>query len=130
MPSVSVENEAGRRTDIVIGDRFGTSAWPVLVDRLEAAIRQRGYHTARNRPYAGGFITEHYGSPTGHVHALQIEISRGLYMDEVSLQPHEGFEPLMLALSRMMAECFAQWAQLGLGQDLGPDAQGLPQAAE
>ncbi|MGL5362241.1 MAG: N-formylglutamate amidohydrolase, partial [Bosea sp. (in: a-proteobacteria)] len=67
---------------------------------------------------------EHYGSPTGHVHAVQIEICRGLYMNEQSLKPHEGFEPLMHALSRMLAECFAQWV------NIGPDAGLLPLAAE
>ena len=36
----------------------------------------------RNKPYAGGFITEHYGNPAAGLHAIQLEINRGLYMDE------------------------------------------------
>ena len=39
----------------------------------------------RNRPYAGGFSTEHYGCPAEGRHALQIEINRALYMHERSL---------------------------------------------
>jgi N-formylglutamate amidohydrolase len=42
----------------------------------------RGYAVARNSPYAGGFTTGHYGKPRAGGHALQIEISRALYMDE------------------------------------------------
>ena len=41
-----------------------------------------GYAVRRNDPYAGGYITRHYGRPREGVHALQIEIARGLYMDE------------------------------------------------
>ena len=41
-----------------------------------------GYTVSRNKPYAGGFITEHYGNPAAGLHAIQLEINRGLYMDE------------------------------------------------
>jgi N-formylglutamate deformylase len=41
-----------------------------------------GYSVGRNKPYAGGFITEHYGSPASGMHAIQIELNRALYMDE------------------------------------------------
>jgi N-formylglutamate amidohydrolase len=64
----------------------------------------------RNRPYAGGFITEHYGAPGTGVHTLQIEINRALYMDEATLLPHAGFAELEQAISGAMAECFARWS--------------------
>ena len=41
-----------------------------------------GYTVRRNDPYAGGYITRHYGRPREGVHALQIEVARRLYMDE------------------------------------------------
>jgi hypothetical protein len=37
---------------------------------------------ARNDPYPGGYVTRHYGRPSEDVHVLQVEINRGLYMDE------------------------------------------------
>ena len=46
----------------------------------------------RNKPYAGGFITEHYGNPAADCHALQIEVSRALYMDERRFERSERFE--------------------------------------
>jgi len=68
--------------DIVLGDRFGASAAPVVVDVLEGNLRAAGYKVRRNKPFAGGFITEHYGAPNDGVHAVQIEIARALYLDE------------------------------------------------
>ena len=45
-------------------------------------MRGFGYVVSRNKPYAGGFITEHYGNPAAGLHAIQLEINRALYMDE------------------------------------------------
>jgi N-formylglutamate deformylase len=57
----------------------------------EQFFTQRGYLTRRNDPYAGGYVTRHYGQPRANVHALQIEIARGLYMDELTLEKRPGF---------------------------------------
>lgn len=70
------------RPDIVLGDRFGSSCSADLIDLATAVLARLGYRVARNRPYAGGFITEHYGQPGDGRHALQIEINRSLYMNE------------------------------------------------
>ena len=94
MPSISVARDPNPRADFVLGDRHGTSCNPLLIDLFEAEARKRGYVVVRNKPYAGGYITEHYGQPQNEIHALQIEINRALYMDEVTLEPNEGFEPL------------------------------------
>ena len=76
----------------MLGDRYGTSCAPALTDLVEVALRERGYTVVRNKPYAGGFITEHYGEPALGLHALQIEINRALYMDERSLARRPDFE--------------------------------------
>ena len=72
----------GAAPDFVIGDRYGASAALWIVEALEGALRRLGYSVRRNKPYAGGFITEHYGAPASRRHAVQIEINRALYMDE------------------------------------------------
>lgn len=71
--------------DIVLGDRYGASAAPAVVDLLETSLRAAGYRVRRNKPFAGGFITEHFGDPSKGVHAVQIEIARALYLDERKL---------------------------------------------
>jgi N-formylglutamate amidohydrolase len=79
MPSNIAESAA---PDFVIGDRYGASAAIWVVEALEQALRRLGYSVRRNKPYAGGFITEHYGVPASRRYAVQIEINRALYMDE------------------------------------------------
>jgi N-formylglutamate deformylase len=53
-----------------------------VTETVEQTLRGFGYVISRNKPYAGGFITEHYGNPASGLHAVQIEINRALYMDE------------------------------------------------
>jgi N-formylglutamate amidohydrolase len=73
--------------DVVLGDNHGSACSTALTEFVEQHLRGRGFRVARNQPYAGGFTTQHYGRPSDRVHALQIEISRGLYMDERTLEP-------------------------------------------
>jgi N-formylglutamate amidohydrolase len=94
MPSTSLNREDGVKADFVLGDRYGTSCATALTDIVESILRSRGYTVARNKPYAGGFITEHYGEPALGHHVLQIEINRALYMDERRLTIAPGFEAL------------------------------------
>ena len=61
--------------------------------RREDAARL-GYAVSRNKPYAGGFITEHYGNPAAGLHAIQLEINRALYMDERRYDAGRGFDDL------------------------------------
>ncbi len=92
MPSTLAEGPL----DIVIGDRFGASAAGWVVEALESALLARGYRLRRNKPYAGGYITERYGAPANARHAVQIEINRALYMDERRM--------LKLERARVLAE--------------------------
>jgi N-formylglutamate amidohydrolase len=110
MPSTGLDRDGTAKADIILGDRFGTSAASFVVDAAEAAFARAGLTVTRNRPYAGGFITEHYGAPGSGVHALQIEVSRGLYMNEATLEPSSGFSALQQVISAAMAECFARWS--------------------
>ena len=43
-----------------------------------------GYSIGRNKPYAGGFITEHYGNPASGLHTVQLELNRAVYMRDVA----------------------------------------------
>ncbi len=102
MPSASLAQESLPKADIVIGDRFGTSCAPAVTAQLEAAFRAEGLLVLRNKPYAGGFITEHYGTPASGLQAVQIEINRSLYVDENSLQPSSEFKHLANAIGRVV----------------------------
>jgi N-formylglutamate amidohydrolase len=75
----------------------------MLTDLVDGALRARGYTVVRNKPYAGGFITEHYGEPALSRHALQIEINRSLYMDERTLARTGGFATVTEDLAAVFA---------------------------
>jgi N-formylglutamate deformylase len=96
---------AGRRAapDIVLGDAHGTACDPRVVRMAEQFFTQRGYLTRRNDPYAGGYVTRHYGKPRANVSALQIEIARGLYMNEATLEKQPGFCRIAADASEFMA---------------------------
>ncbi|HWF01320.1 MAG TPA: N-formylglutamate amidohydrolase [Caulobacteraceae bacterium] len=102
MPAAAAAQAVGG-CDLVLGDRFGAAASPAVSRRVEQALRALGYSVARNAPYAGGYTTEHYGRPARGVHALQIELSRGLYMDEATLSPTPGFTRLKAELEGLFA---------------------------
>ncbi len=101
MPSVVAGTHGAERikADIVLGDRYGTSCDPALTAAAEAELRRLGYSVQRNKPYAGGFITEHYGNPASQAHALQIEINRGVYMDEAKFEKSARFDALLRDLT-------------------------------
>jgi N-formylglutamate amidohydrolase len=103
MPS-TVRGMHGRlRPDIVLGDRYGTSCSSALTDFVAGLLAGFGYSVSRNKPYAGGFITEHYGQPARGLHAMQVEFNRHLYMDERTLEKTAGFARLGTDLTRLMA---------------------------
>jgi N-formylglutamate amidohydrolase len=91
MPSAAGPKDDRPRADVVIGDRYGTSCLGIISDTIEEALRDLGYVVSRNKPYAGGFITEHYGNPAAGLHTIQLEINRALYMDERRLERTQSF---------------------------------------
>ena len=94
MPSSAGGRDERPRADFVLGDRYGTSCSSAITDMVERTLRAQGHIVLRNKPYAGGFITEHYGDPATGLHALQIEVNRALYMDETRYEKSAGFEAI------------------------------------
>lgn len=90
-------------SDFILGDLHGTSCHRLITGAVERLIEGEGYSVRRNLPYAGGFITRHYGMPSRNEHALQIEIARDLYMDEAALRKDAGFAPLQAAMAQVLA---------------------------
>jgi N-formylglutamate deformylase len=99
MPSSTGGRDERPRADLVIGDRYGTSCVAVIAEVVEQTLRDFGYAVSRNKPYAGGFITEHYGNPATGLHAIQLEINRALYMDERRYERSDSFDRLAGELS-------------------------------
>ncbi|MBA1140786.1 MULTISPECIES: N-formylglutamate amidohydrolase [Mesorhizobium] len=107
MPASIRVGDSGLRPDFIVGDRFGISATAALTETAIGLLIGMGYTVAHNKPYAGGFITEHYGRPARHLHALQIEVNRGLYMNERTFQKSAGFDALADDMARFSADLMA-----------------------
>ncbi|MBI3676642.1 MAG: N-formylglutamate amidohydrolase [Proteobacteria bacterium] len=90
---------AAAAPDIVIGDRYGVSAGHALMRRAERAFEARAFTVVRNVPYAGGYTTLLHGRPARGAHALQIEINRGLYLDEDRILPSMRFHDVKLRIA-------------------------------
>ena len=111
MPTEEPAPGARHDPDFVLGDAHGTSCDPVLSGVAHRFLEQAGYRVWRNDPYAGGYVTRHYGRPRQGVHALQIEVSRSLYLDQVrylKLPRFDGLRELMSGLLRALAGAVAQ----------------------
>mgnify|MGYP003637992209 FL=1 len=101
---VNIRTGGGARPDVVLGDRFGAAASGAIVEHIEAAFGAAGLTVARNMPFAGAYIVQHYGRPSRKQHAVQIEIDRALYMNEATLEVNDNFAPLRALLSGVMSE--------------------------
>lgn len=112
MPSSSAR-DASMRADVVIGDRYGTSCSEVVTEALEQELSAAGYRVLRNKPYAGGYITEHYGNPAAGLHAVQIEVNRALYMEEALYQRSTDFDRVRGEMTAAMQRVLAR-VSLGL----------------
>ena len=105
MPHEAIEGTvvSGAPAQIVLGDRFGSSANAVLVDILEETLTDLGFRVARNAPFAGAYITQAYGHPERGWHAIQIEIDRSLYLDEGSIRPNTQFDVLQNTITEAVS---------------------------
>lgn len=101
MPSYHGDRSNIQKADFVLGDRFGTSCPREMVRMIERFLTNMGYRVALNKPYAGGFITEHYGTPNEGMHAIQIEVNRALYMDEETLTLRRDFRNVRADITRL-----------------------------
>ncbi|GHC64106.1 hypothetical protein GCM10010136_05850 [Limoniibacter endophyticus] len=104
MPTTIKSGDNAPKPDFIIGDRFGASCSAALREHAIALLSSLGYVVAYNRPYAGGFITEHYGRPSKAYHALQIEMSRGLYLNETTFEKTADFTRLERDLAWFVRE--------------------------
>ncbi len=101
------------RADVVPGTRGRTTAAGAVIDAVEAVAAGLGFSVKHDDPYKGGFSTGHYGRPADHVHAVQVELARRLYMDESELT----LDPAGFEATQDLADALVQ----ALGQ-IRPDA--------
>lgn len=103
--------QATNPPDFILGDAHGTTCAQRVTRTAEDVLVGMGYRVRRNDPYAGGYVTRHYGRPREGVHALQVEVARSLYMDEKRIERRPGIAALTRDISRLVARLAAtDWA--------------------
>jgi N-formylglutamate amidohydrolase len=116
MPSVATRHigtvTPSKRVDFVLGNRHNKACHIALTDWVKTYLENCGYAVTLNTPYAGGYITEHYGKPGRGCHALQIEINRAIYMDETSYQKTADYRALQNNMENMLAALIGDLPQL------------------
>lgn len=117
MPASANFGKSSIKPDFIIGNCFGKSASSALSQYAIDILRNLGYKVSENTPYAGGFITQHYGRPQRNLHAIQIEINRGLYVNEKTVRPKPEFDTLKDDLEK-----FVKAISLFDAHDLSNDA--------
>lgn len=72
----------GALPDLNFGTADGRSCSPAVTEVLGGLAAMSPYSWVTNGRFKGGYITRHYGDPANHVHAVQLEMSQRVYMDE------------------------------------------------
>lgn len=101
MPSLAGRH--GPKPDVILGDGHGTSCDAEWTDFFQTQLAALGFSVRRNDPYAGGYITRHYGRPREQVQVIQLEISRGLYMNEKNFTQSPQFAATAERLTAFLA---------------------------
>lgn len=66
--------------DFILGDNDETTARPRFISAALRALGSKEYEVAHNTPFKGGYLTRSKGDPKNGLNALQLEMSKDLYM--------------------------------------------------
>jgi N-formylglutamate deformylase len=105
----------GRLTDLNFGTADGSSCEPAAIDAVLAPVQaQQRYTWVLNGRFKGGYITRAFGKPAAGVHAVQLEMTQVIYMDE---GPPFALRPdLCCELTPLLRRCVGavdEWARSG-----------------
>ena len=113
MPPLKRTHAQDRPAEFVIGDRFGASCDPGLVDLAIRYLGNQGRRVAHNRPYSGGYVLDRYGQTARGIHALQIEVCRSTYLDARLDQPSARLGAIAKLLTGLVDTLGAEVTSMG-----------------
>ncbi len=101
--AMNIDNGA-LRPDVVVSDRFGSTADPTITQWVAEWFRGRGLRVQVNEPYKGGDLVRSFGAPDAGRHSIQVEFNRALYMDEAAFAKHGRFDALRAHCAAVVAD--------------------------
>ena len=116
MPPLRPAEGEARAPVIVLGDRFGAACHHGLMGRALLHLESRACLAAQNRPYSGGYVLDRHGDPRAGIHAMQVEVCRGTYLDRRLAEPGAGLAGMAALLTSLVRELGAETALLGGGE--------------
>lgn len=123
MPPLGRRGDGEAVADFVIGDRFGASCDGALCAAAFDHFAQSGRPAAHNRPYAGGYVLDRHSAPLKGLHAMQLEVCRGAYLDARLQEPGAGFRATAEVICGLVRRLAEEVAALGRGAGLALAAE-------
>jgi N-formylglutamate amidohydrolase len=123
MPPLGRRGTGATVPDFVIGDRFGAACDGALCAAAFDHIAQAGRAVAHNRPYAGGYVLDRHAAPLKGLHALQVEVCRGAYLDARLREPGDGVAAVVEVISGLVRRLAEEVVALGRGAALAQAAE-------
>lgn len=108
-----------KSADFVLGDRDGTTCDIAFTHAMRDFIKGMGYKVSVNDPYKGVELVRRYSNPATGRNSIQVEIARGLYMNEDTYKKSSNFKAVQADINKLIKFC-ADYVQ----------AQSLPMAAD
>ncbi|MXN64708.1 N-formylglutamate amidohydrolase [Stappia sp. GBMRC 2046] len=97
-----------RRPDMVVSDRKGTTCRPEFTQAAREILQDLGFEVKVNDPFKGAEIVRVSGRPEDGRHSLQLEINRGLYMNEETYERLPQYEETKAKLTEF-ASLLGNW---------------------
>lgn len=100
----SLRSSDGKSPDIVLGNRFGSSCSSDIMEQIKSSFESAGFRVSQNIPFSGAYILKNYGRPSINQHAIQIEIDRGLYLNEKLVEKSDKYYDLKYKLKTVIRD--------------------------
>jgi len=97
-----------RFPDFILGDADSKTARISLVEKAKKLLEESEYSFSYNDPFKGGMLTRNFGDPKKNIHALQLEMSQDIYMDETNLKLDEKKASRVKALFKKLLTGLAE----------------------
>ncbi len=72
--------------DMILGNNDQKTASANLINTAYVTLKKGSYQINHNAPFKGGHITRYFGQPEKNQHALQLEMNKILYMNDLETE--------------------------------------------
>lgn len=104
-------NQKMQRPDFCVSDVNGKTCEKEFIDFTCDQLKKYSQNVTQNDPYFGGHVTRHVDAKFSYTNNIQIEIKRGIYMDEKKqILDDKKVESLKLNLTKALIKVFESFS--------------------